>query len=168
MAHRHVDVVQWPGEHERLERVRSSATPVLLLVEPGGVPPAPLGELEDWARTDTDALEIHARITALAARADALDAAPGEVDEAGILRVGAHWQPLAPIDARIMAELLAHAGEAVSHAQLKRVGWDDATLSNDVLRVHMVRLRRRIAEAGLRIRTVRGRGYVLEPRVTTP
>jgi DNA-binding response OmpR family regulator len=45
---------------------------------------------------------------------------------------------------------------------LRKRAWPDGLPSRNALDVHMVRLRRRIAELSLEIRTVRSRGYLLQ------
>ena len=55
-----------------------------------------------------------------------------------------------------------HTGMIVSRDALARAGWPDGIPGRNVLDVHIVRLRRRLAPLGLVIRTVRSRGYLLE------
>lgn len=63
----------------------------------------------------------------------------------------------------VLEFLLARVGRVVSKEQILQsiVGWDD-TLSENAVEVYVSRLRPKIERAGLRIRAVRGFGYLLE------
>lgn len=61
-----------------------------------------------------------------------------------------------------MSALIARYGAVVSRDQLARVGWPQGAPGRNALDVHVLRLRRRIGEMGLAIKTVRSRGYLLE------
>jgi DNA-binding response OmpR family regulator len=50
----------------------------------------------------------------------------------------------------------------VSREVLSERTWPEGIRGRNALDVHMLRLRRRVAEVGLAIRTVRSRGYLLE------
>lgn len=97
----------------------------------------------------------------LAARARAV-AAPG-LDLDGVLRVGALWVSLPPVEARLTRALLDRFEAVVSRESLSRAGWPDGAPGRNALDVHVLRLRRRLAPVRLAIRTVRSRGYLLEP-----
>ena len=62
-----------------------------------------------------------------------------------------------------MESLLARFGTVVSREQLARAGWPGGAPGRNALDVHVLRLRRRIGPVGLVIKTVRSRGYLLEP-----
>jgi DNA-binding response OmpR family regulator len=66
---------------------------------------------------------------------------------------------------RLLACLIEHEGEAVSHRELIAAGWlrEQATVSQNLLGVYVHYLRKRLASVGLvgAIRTVRGTGYCL-------
>ena len=51
----------------------------------------------------------------------------------------------------------------VSRDALARAGWPDGASGRNALDVHVLRLRRRLRDVRLAIRTVRSRGYLLEP-----
>ena len=100
---------------------------------------------------------------ALAVRAEA-HVVPGrpELDDDGVLRRGAVWVSLPPVEARLTAALLERLGTVVSREALARAGWPDGAPGRNALDVHVLRLRRRIGPLDLVIRTVRSRGYLLE------
>ncbi|TGA99412.1 response regulator transcription factor [Sporolactobacillus shoreae] len=66
---------------------------------------------------------------------------------------------------RILYMLMTHAGEVLSRDKIMRALWEDESFVDDnTLTVNVVRLRKKLAEAGLesRIKTKKGQGYFLE------
>jgi two-component system, OmpR family, response regulator len=63
----------------------------------------------------------------------------------------------------VLEFLLGRAGKVVSKEQILQgiAGWDDA-LSENAVEVYVSRLRAKLEPAGVRVRTVRGFGYLLE------
>ena len=68
---------------------------------------------------------------------------------------------LPPLVARLMGVLLGGFGQGVPTEDLLAGGWGGARPGRGALRVHILRLRRRIAPLGLVIHTLPGRGYLL-------
>lgn len=156
-----VALVRWPAEQDRLDELRASGHPRLLLVE-HGAPPVPADVLEDWIRVPSDDLDLHVRIESLRRRAEVtLDPVP-DLDGDGVLRSADGWVSLPPVEARLTHALLDRFGAVVSRESLARAGWPSGAPGRNALDVHMLRLRRRLAPVGLVIRTVRSRGYLLE------
>ena len=156
-----VVLVRWPVEAQRRAGVAREGRPRLLLVEDGAEPPAGEDPLEDWIRVPASDIDVQARMATLTARARAV-AAP-QLDGDGVLRVGALWVSLPPVEARITRALLERFGAVVSRESLSRAGWPEGAPGRNALDVHVLRLRRRLAPVRLAIRTVRSRGYLLEP-----
>src|SRR5688500_3214383 len=155
--------VRWPQEGDRRDRLAIAQVPRLLLLDAGVQPPEPIACLEDWVRLPAEDGDIRARITAIARRS-ALHAEPTpELDTDGVLRYGPRWVPLPPVEARLVAALLERFGAVVSRETLAEAGWPEGAPGRNALDVHVLRLRRRIAPVQLAIRTVRSRGYLLEP-----
>jgi DNA-binding response OmpR family regulator len=71
------------------------------------------------------------------------------------------WVPLSPLEERIAAEFAERFGNVVAHERLGTLS-GGPPLSSNAIRVHIKRFRDRIAPLGLVVRTVHGRGYVLE------
>jgi DNA-binding response OmpR family regulator len=67
---------------------------------------------------------------------------------------------LSPVDQRVAQVLVETFGTAVRDADLARRAWP-AGSSEQTLRVHISRLRRRVSELGLTITSVRNVGYVM-------
>jgi DNA-binding response OmpR family regulator len=158
-----VALIRWPSERHRRARLRDARHPRLLLVEEGAAPPVE-DCLEDWVRVPADDVELAQRMATLRARASAHGTA-GEpaLDDDGVLRVGAQWVSLPPVEARLTGALLERVGAVVSREALARAGWPSGAPGRNALDVHVLRLRRRLDAVGLAIRTVRSRGYLLEP-----
>ena len=95
------------------------------------------------------------------ASAGGMTAAPA-VDEDGLLRYRGRWVTLSPVERALAAALVDRFGAVVGRDTLVRRAWAGGNPTRNALDVHMLRLRRRIAELGLEVRTVRARGYVLQ------
>jgi DNA-binding response OmpR family regulator len=80
------------------------------------------------------------------------------------MRVGPRTVPLTPLEARLLALLRQEAGRVVAHARLQAAWSDPPPLSANTLHVYVRRLRRHLQAAGStwRLRTLHGRGYLLE------
>lgn len=157
-----VVLLRWPAEVDRRDVLKVQHVPRLLLVDVDAEPPEPDDCLEDWIRASDPGDDVQRRLTWLRRRADQhLGPAPS-LDDDGVLRVGARWVSLPPVEARLTAALLDRLGAVVSREALARSGWPDGAPGRNALDVHVLRLRRRLAHVGLVIRTVRSRGYLLE------
>ena len=156
-------LVRWPREAERRELLVQQSVPRLLLVEDGQSAPDVMDCLEDWVRVPSDEDEVRTRLVALSARSRFHAHEAPELDSDGVLRFATRWVALPPVEARLTAALLGRFGAVVSRGALARSGWPDGAPRRNALDVHVVRLRRRLAPIGLAIRTVRSRGYLLEP-----
>jgi hypothetical protein len=157
-----VILVRWPLEEARRAQLRDDGIPRLLLVENGAPPPRTMDDLEDWMRVPADEVDLHARVENLNRRAQLRIEVPPELDDDGVLRAGDRWVPLPPVEARLASALIDRYRSVVSRETLGRAGWPVGAPGRNALDVHVLRLRRRIAPLSLAIRTVRGRGYLLE------
>ncbi len=143
--------------------MRAAGTARLVLVEQGSAPPLTSDVLEDWIRIPASEADIESRIRVLAdrLRSNDHDARP-ELDENGLLHFAGRWVSLPPLEVRLVGAMLDRYRALVSRDALLRAGWPDNAPGRNVLDVHIVRLRRRVAAVGLVIRTVRSRGYLLD------
>ncbi|HEX3622918.1 MAG TPA: winged helix-turn-helix domain-containing protein [Acidimicrobiales bacterium] len=174
-----VTMLRWPDEHARRSRISQAHEPRLLLVPDGEEPPAVVDCLEDWIRIPATENEVRARVDALAVRSQAHNGhangngngnanghdqpASPMLDDFGVLRVNGAWVALPPLEARLTETLLERLGAVTSRELLIRAGWPSGAPGRNALDVHVLRLRRRLQPVGLAIRTVRSRGYLLEP-----
>jgi DNA-binding winged helix-turn-helix (wHTH) protein len=90
-----------------------------------------------------------------------MDAVLPELDEFDILRRGSRWAALAPIEARIIEVFLERSGRVVRRSEFSAV-WPHGMPAPRALDARLVLLRDRIAPLGIRIRTVRARGFLLD------
>ena len=157
-----VALLRWPTETTRRDSLIAAGVPRLLLVEPGEEPPLPADCLEDWARVPALEDDVRARTAGLEVRVRAHNHVVPDLDDHGVLRLGAGWVPLPPVEARLTSALLSRFGAVVSRESLSRAGWPAGAPGRNALDVHVLRLRRRLSPLGLAIRTVRSRGYLLE------
>jgi two-component system, OmpR family, response regulator len=135
----------------------------LLLVEDGQPPPRVVDCLEDWIRVPASEEDVRARVEALVARSQAHEEKLPGLDANGVLRYGGRWVSLPPLEARLTATLIDRFGAVVGRDTLIRAVWPGRAPGRNALDVHILRLRRRLQPLGLAIRTVRSRGYLLEP-----
>ena len=157
-------VIRWPAEQLVAEQLATRGVPRLLLVDADSEPPLSVDPLEDWVRLPVEARDLDAKLAALRKRAEVWSTAsqPPVLDGNGRLLLGSKWVTLSPIEEQLTEVLLERFGEVVGDDQLMAQGWPDVAGSPTALRVQLMRLRRRVAALGLEIRTVRGRGYVLQ------
>jgi len=166
-----VAVIRWPGEEERRASLLASRQPHLLLVE-SGPPPASNGLFEDWIRVPAPAVDVEARLESLRRRSEDMVAPPSahpapRLERDGILRFGDDWVSLSPLEARLVAALLARPDVVVTRQALIESGWPQfgegrTSPRRNALDAHMLRLRQRLPAVGLTVRTIRSRGYLLE------
>jgi two-component system OmpR family response regulator len=156
-----VAIVWWPEEAAAVERLRAARLPRLLLVAPGVAAPERVGPDEDWLRRPVDDDDVRARISGLVDRLS--EAATAQlVVGSGRIRYRGRWVPLSDTEEALASTLGDRFGEVVGLTDLRKAG--GRALSDGSVRVHVTRLRKRIAPIGLVVRVVRGHGYVLEDR----
>ena len=158
-----ITLIRWPAEEQRLPKLRDARLPRLLLVDEDGPPPLITDELEDWIRVPAPEQDLRARVESLSYRAASTGVLIPEIDEHGVVRYRAGHTTVPPVEARLARLLVDHFRAVVSRKDLSEAGWPGGHASRNALDVHVLRLRRRLSEAGLSIRTVRSRGYLLEP-----
>ena len=160
-----IALIRWPDEDDRRVALASEGAPRLLVVGPAAAAPVIDDCLEDWVRLPAADEDVRARAAMLRHRAEAHAAARPTFDD-GVLHFRGASVALPPIEARLTVALLERFGAVVSRDTLAAAGWPAGAPGRNALDVHMLRLRRRVGSAGLTIRTVRSRGYVLmsDPR----
>jgi len=155
--------LRWPSDRERCRELAELGVPRLLLVDSDATPPVCADPLEDWVRLPSDERDIDARMNALRARASSW--APStrpELDGHGRLLRGTRWVALSPTEEHLCALLIGEFGQVVSDRVLMARAWPEGTGTPTGLRLQITRLRRRIADLQLEVRSVRGKGYVLQ------
>jgi two-component system, OmpR family, response regulator len=164
-----VALVHWPTETTVRAALAADGLPRLLLVAADAEPPDDFDDLEDWIRLPADERDIDARLNALRVRArNGGPSAHPELDGHGRLLRGGRWVALSPTEEQLCTLLIGEFGQVVSDRLLLDRAWPGGTGTPTGLRLQMTRLRRRIADLGLEVRSVRGKGYVLQNRAGTP
>jgi len=159
-----VVLVLWPDHASDLERLSALGVPRLLLVAPEAPPPEDGDCLQDWVRLPAADQDVRARILALERRSARHRArVPVTVSDDGQLTYRGHSVWLSPTVRRLFQALADRFGGIVALEELVRQVWPDDPPDPTSVRVHILRLRRRLAPLGLEIRNVQGKGYVLLP-----
>lgn len=158
-----VVLVRWPAEEDRRTSLAEHNRPRLLLLDDGIDPPESLDCLEDWVRLPASEADMEARVKGLMARGRTHLRDVPEVDAHGVVRYRDGWVALPPVEARLAEALVLRFCAVVGRDTLRRSVWPASSPGRNVLDVHVLRLRRRLAPLSLAIRTVRSRGYMLEP-----
>jgi DNA-binding response OmpR family regulator len=152
-------VLNWPEEAEEAERLEKEGIPRLLLVAVGATPPTSGSCLEDWLALPASDLEVEARLTNLARRA-ANHPRPPTIDAFGQLTYRGRSRFLSPVEQRLAQTLIESFGAIVEEGDLRTKVWSDGA-SEQRLRVHVSRLRRRLLPIDLTIKCVRNAGYLM-------
>lgn len=159
---------------ETLRRVREGGwlQPVLVLTARDSVEDRVAGlegGADDYMCKPFAPAELVARLRALVRRhenrrAGVLALAALRFDVQGMrAAIGAQALSLSARESSVLQYLMTRAGQVVSREQLMALvpGWAGAT-SDNALELLLSRLRAKIEPAGVRLRTVRGLGYLLE------
>jgi Transcriptional regulatory protein, C terminal len=165
---REVVVLYWPAQADEAQRLDRQCIPHLLLVDSGSTPPSFTSCLGDWMTLPASDLELQTRLVNLAQRA-ASHPRPPIVDDLGQLTYRGRSLFVSPIDQQLLHVLVESFGAIVTEAALIEKVWPEGA-KNQVLRVHLSRLRRRLAPLGLTIKCARNAGYVMaeaEPMEST-
>lgn len=156
-----VALVRWPSGEAKRRELAEQSVPRLLLVDHDAEPPRSVDPLEDWVRLPVSDEDTRARVSSLAARVETLSPLTPIMETNGELRHRRFRIELSPLQQRLIRPMVNEFGAVVSREALVSSAWPDRLPASNALDVHIGRLRRRLAPAGLEIRTVRSRGYLL-------
>ncbi len=157
-----VEVVRWPTEASLRESLARVGVPRLLLIDADGEPPRSLGVDEDWVRLPVNDGDLLARATRLGQQASHLHRDEPYIDRHRVLHRAGTSVPLTATEAAILNLLLKHQGSVVLVADLERDVWHGHPQSREAIDAAIYRLRRRLSGFSLVIRSVRGRGFVID------
>jgi hypothetical protein len=157
-----VPLLRWPAEEDRRRALAEVGHPRLLLLAVDQPPPDDWDDLEDWLREPVDPVELEVRRLTVRRRADKARRRPW-FDDAGLLRSGDGWVDVPPGQVP-MARLLVERLDQVVRRDELVAACEAAGVSTHATAVKAAvgRLERRLAPLGLRLRSIRGRGYLLE------
>jgi DNA-binding winged helix-turn-helix (wHTH) protein len=160
-----IPILNWPEDAAENAALARERRPRLLLVARGAEVPVDFDGLSDWVRKPAEARDIYARVEVLQRRVERPFGV--HIDADGLLRRGRAWIALSPVEARLMAALLAKPGAVVGRGDLLAAGWPERRIAANALQPRLSRLRARIGALGVRIVNVRQRGYALaiEPAI---
>ena len=156
-----VAIIAWPEERAAAEQLALLRMPRLLIMS-GQVEPAhSLDDLEDWVRLPVADCDVRARVRRLRQRSVTVPPKP-LLDGCGRLIYQGRWVELAPVEERLAGPLVERFGCIVTEQALLAAGWPSGSPATGTLRPRLSRLRRRVAELGLDLATVRMQGYCLQ------
>jgi hypothetical protein len=160
---REVQLLRWPAQQDLREQCRSRGVPRILVVEAGLQAPVCDDIYEDWVRTPVPSHDLKARADALAYRYRRFRSP--QLDENGVLWFASRSVTLSPTQAELLSLLVSRFGQVVPREVLRFEAGDGAEpMTRNALDLHIMRVRQRINALGLTVRTVWGRGYVLDVR----
>jgi len=157
-----VAVLQWPAQADEAEALAADGRPRLLLVARDADPPVPGDPMCEWVRLPADERDVAARILLLTRRLGPVELERPRIDASGRLLFRNTWVALSPTEARLATVLTEHFEAVVPESELGRRGWPTGTWGSNTLRVHITRLRHRLAPLDLEIRGIRQQGFVLQ------
>ncbi|MFZ3561271.1 helix-turn-helix domain-containing protein [Streptomyces sp. BH055] len=135
--------------------------PRLLVIEGGAQPPVSNDPVEDWVRPPVSREDLQARVKALQNRFESRRIPT--IDCTGNLCFGRHSITISTTQTELMQLLIDRFGEVVYRVEfMQRLAERTPALNRNSLDLHIMRLRRRLLPIGLSIRTVWGRGYMLD------
>ena len=156
-------------------RAEGLATPVIILTARGTVGDRILGlntGADDYLPKPFDLDELEARVRALARRSAGNGSTAAEVPAFCGLRIdaesGAVYHQgvpleLAPREAALLRAVLARPGQAVAKERLFELVFPgEADVQTDAIEVVAYRLRKKLADTGVQLVTLRGLGYLLK------
>lgn len=157
-----VKFVRWPVQSAERNRLREEGAPCLLVLEGSATPPSDISPQEDWVRPPVAREDLEARVRTLQRRTGT-DAVPA-LDPTGVLYFAGQSVPMSEAQSEMMKCFLAEFGHLIARERLKdALGRLNNEVSSNALDLHIMRLRERISGLKLTLRTVWGRGYILEP-----
>lgn len=156
-----VALIQWPSDEALRSELAERRHPRLLLVEAEADPPVCADTLEDWVRLPVSRADRNARLRALEERYDGGEPVVPSLDPLGTLEYRGAKTQLSAVQARLIRPMIDCFGGVVGRDTLTSSAWPDTDAAANSLDVTVGRLRRQLVQVGLKIRTVRSRGYLL-------
>jgi DNA-binding response OmpR family regulator len=153
-------------------RARGDATPVLVLTARNRTDERIAGlnaGADDYIGKPFDLAEVEARLRAIVRRTQGTQ---DQVQVSGLaldrqnrrFAVHGHALELPAREFEVLWELITPAGRVVSKSELaEKLSELEDYLGDNALETFISRLRKKLAGSGVRIRTLRGLGYMLEP-----
>lgn len=156
-----IEVLVWPEEEDRRRRLVEAGVPCLLIIDDQAEAPV-CAPIEDWIRPPLPIEDVVARCVALRCRATC--AGRPDLDPNGALWFGNESVPIPAGQQPLVQLLIAGYRSVVRHDDLADAyAAAGGRRTEDALKAAFGRLAPRIELVGLALRSIRGRGYLLEP-----
>lgn len=157
-----VKFLRWPVQNIERNQLREAGLPCLLVLEGQTPPPKDISPTEDWVRPPVARLDLAARVHTLQRRTGT-DFMPA-LDPTGVLYYGGQSVPVSDAQSEMMRCFLADFGHLVRRDRLKEAlsRINNEAVTSNAIDLHIMRLRQRLDGVRLSLRTVWGRGYILE------
>ncbi|WP_461030796.1 helix-turn-helix domain-containing protein, partial [Streptomyces sparsus] len=157
-----VKFLRWPVQNIERNQLREAGLPCLLVLEGQTPPPKDISPTEDWVRPPVARLDLAARVHTLQRRTGT-DFMPA-LDPTGVLYYGGQSVPMSDAQSEMMRCFLADFGHLVRRDRLKEAlsRINNEAVTSNAIDLHIMRLRQRLDGVRLSLRTVWGRGYILE------
>jgi hypothetical protein len=156
-----LEVLLWPEEDDRRRRLVEAGVPCLLILDESTDAPV-CSPIEDWVRPPVPIDDVVARCVALRCRSTC--AGRPDLDPNGALWFGPE-SVVIPAGQQSLVQLLVDRYRAVvRHDELADAyAAGGGRRTDDAIKAAFGRLAPRLELVGLALRSVRGRGYLLEP-----
>jgi hypothetical protein len=157
-----IELLRWPADEEQRRQLAADGVPRLLLLAADSPPPRSADLLEDWVRLPLDHDELLARRNALVRRATCATHGP-QLDGDGLLWWGDRWVAIPRAQRPVVELLVTRVRELVRRDELvSAYGATGGSPNQVAVKAMLGRLVKRFAEVGLVLKSVRGRGYLLD------
>jgi len=165
-----VELIHWPAQEERRRLLAVLGEPRILLLARHCVPPTDVDDLEQWIPEGAEPSTIVEAITRLQRKVLDRDGLP-VLDDDGLLWFRGRWTPVAESQIPVVDLLIRNYQRLVRHEVLGRAyldGGGGPTMA--ARRALMHRIAGRFAKVGLKLHSVRRRGFILaaDPTSTAP
>lgn len=157
-----IEIIDWPRDRRLREQLARAGVPRLLLIDSPETRPDRLAPDETVLPSTSSRGERAGALLALADAVRQFDTADPWVDARGVLHRGSAAVQLTAGEAAVTAALLQQPGSVVGREFLQQLLDADHPRSARSLEAVMYRLRRRLVDLHLVVRTVRGRGFAID------
>lgn len=163
-----VVLVRWPDDEELRRELAARGVPRLLVLAEDASAPRSSDLCEDWVRLPLDHRELLARRAAVLQRATCATHGP-VLDADGLLWWSDRWVAIPPAQVPLVRLLVDRPRQLVRREELLDAYVEQGGSDNPVaFKAVLGRLVKRFAQVDLDLRSLRGRGYLLDVPNTCP
>jgi hypothetical protein len=155
-----IDILVWPADADRRPDA-ADHVPRLLLLEEGEDPPV-CSFLEEWVRLPALMDDVYARLHMVRSRCSCVSIP--ELRDEGVLAFDRHREVIPAAQLPLLELLVAGYRTVVRREDLADAyAAAGATATDEAVKAALFRLNQRLLTVGLVLRTIRGKGFLLEP-----